>query len=60
MLAMDMFIYGGDIKTKIDYCGYSEWTITGLDLDEFSIGGHELTQEFKPHYGQYMHLIIEC
>ena len=60
MLAMDVIMYGGDIKTRVDWCGYSEWTITGLDLDEFSIGGHDLTWEFSSHSGKYCHLIIEC
>lgn len=60
MLAMDMLMYGGDIKTRVDWVGYSEWTITGLDLEEFSIGGHDLEWEFSSHSGKYCHLIIEC
>lgn len=60
MLAMDVLMYGGDIKTRVDWCGYSEWTITGLDLEEFSIGGHDLEYEFSSHSGKYCHLIIEC
>lgn len=60
MLAMDVLMYGGDIKTQVDWCGYSEWTITGLDLEEFSIGGHDLEYEFNSHRGEYCHLIIEC
>lgn len=60
MLAMDLFMYGGDIKTKVSKCGYSEWTITGLNLDEFTIGGHSLRYEFSSHAGKYCHLIIEC
>lgn len=53
-------MYGGDMETKISYVGYSEWTITGLDIDKFTIGGHDLTSEFNSHMGEYMHLIIEC
>lgn len=60
MLAMDMLMYGGDIKTRVNWVGYSEWTITGLDLEEFSIGGHDLEWEFSSHSGKYCHLIIEC
>lgn len=60
MMAMDTLMYGGDIKTRVDWCGYSEWTITGLDLEEFSIGGHDLEWEFDSNYGRYCHLIIEC
>lgn len=60
MVAMDVVMYGGDIKTRVDRVGYSEWTITGLDLEEFSIGGHDLSSEFSSHYGEYCHLIVEC
>lgn len=60
MLAMDTIMYGGDIKTRIDFIGYSEYTITGMDLEEFSIGGHDLSCEFYSHYGEYCHLIIKC
>ena len=60
MLAIDVMMYGGDIKTKVDFEGYSEYSITGMDLDEFSIGGHDLTREFNSHIGEYCHLIIEC
>jgi hypothetical protein len=60
MKAMDVLMYGGDIKTKVTYCGYSEWTITGMDLEEFSIGGHDLNSEFNSNRGRYCHLIVEC
>ena len=60
MLAMDVMMYGGDINTQTSYEGYSEYTITGLNLDRFEIGGHDLKREFNDHYGQYCHIIIEC
>lgn len=60
MESMITYMYGGDIKTKVDRVGYSEWTITGLSLDEFTIGGHDLERELRSHYGEYCHLIIEC
>ena len=60
MLAMDVMMYGGDIQTKVTYVGYSEYTITGLNLDEFSIGRHDLDSEFRSHYGEYCHILIEC
>ena len=53
-------MYGGEMETKVSFVGYSEWTITGLDLDKFTIGGHDLAREFSSHMGEYMHLIIEC
>lgn len=60
MLGFDNLMYGGEIQTKVSWVGYSEWTITGLDLDEFSIGGHDLSYEFGSHIGEYCHIIIEC
>lgn len=58
--ALDTFMYGGDLATDTSYTGYSEWTITGMDLDEFTIGGHDLKNELDSHMGEYIHLIIEC
>ena len=52
-------MYGGEIQTKVSKVGYSEYTIEGLNLDEFSIGGHNLKDEFGDHYGEYCHIIIE-
>lgn len=60
MLAMDVLMYGGDIETKVDLEGYSEYTITGLSLDKFSIGGHDLYDEFSCHLGEYCHILIDC
>ena len=59
-VAFDEQMYGGDLKTKVSYVGYSEWTITGLRLDEFTIGGHDLEKELGNHIGEYIHMIIEC
>lgn len=56
----DTIVYGGDLATDTSYVGYSEWTITGMNLDEFTIGGHNLAREFESHMGEYVHLIIEC
>lgn len=59
-ILFDTLMYGGDLVTDISLTGYSEWTITGMDLDEFTIGGHDLKREFNSHIGEYIHLIIEC
>ena len=59
-LLFDAEMYGGELVTDTSYCGYSEWTITGMNLDEFAIGGHDLKREFNSHMGEYIHLIIEC
>lgn len=59
-IAFEEHMYGGDLKTKVSLVGYSEWTITGLNLDEFTIGGHDLEKELSNHIGEYIHMIIEC
>ncbi len=59
-IAFDTQMYGGDLKTTVSYVGYSEWTITGLNIDEFTIGGHDLDKELGNHMGEYVHMIIEC
>lgn len=43
----------GDMFVHTVYVGYSEYTITGLDLEDFVIGGHDLEQEFNSHMGEY-------
>lgn len=60
MMAMDKLMYGGDIQLKTSLTGYSEYTITGMSLDEFSIGGHSLEYEIESHIGNYAHIILEC
>lgn len=62
MQAMDVTMYGNDgtITTRVDWVGYSEYTITGLYLEDFSIGGHDLEDELIDHYKQYAHILIDC
>lgn len=50
--------YTGNLLTSGHYIGYSEWTITGFDLDSFVLGGHDLKKELENHLGQYVHFIL--
>lgn len=50
----------GDVETDIRLTGYSEYTITGCYLEEFTIGGHDLEAEISSHIGEYMHFVLEC
>jgi len=54
----ESYLVTGELLTAGHYVGYSEWTITGFDLDYFIIGGHDLSKELKQHRGQYIHLIL--
>lgn len=54
----ESYLYTGNLFTSGHYIGYSEWTITGFELDSFVLGGHDLDAEFENHLGQYMHFIL--
>lgn len=43
----------GCMTVNVVYLGYSEYTITGYDLETFKIGGHDLRKEFNDHIGEY-------
>ena len=43
----------GCMTVRAAYLGYSEWTITGLNLEEFTIGGHDLVKEIMAHKGEF-------
>lgn len=59
--AVESLVYKmfGDVETDISLEGYSEWTITGYCLEDFTIGGHDLERELKSYLGKYIHLILE-
>ena len=57
-MAFDRYMEIGNLTAFGHYVGYSEYTITGFNVDEFTIGGHDLNIEFKSHLGQYLHLIL--
>lgn len=52
--------FEGVCQTEVSLSGYSEWTITGMDVDEFKIGGHDIEQILQSNIGKYVHFIIEC
>ena len=54
----DSYILTGNLLTQWHYTGYSEWTITGFNIDDLIIGGHDLETELKEHIGQYIHFIL--
>lgn len=48
----------GDIKGSGYNTGYSEWTILGFNIENLTIGGHDLRKELASHEGEYIHLLI--
>lgn len=49
----------GTLESKADYYGYSEYTIMGLEVEKFKIGGHNLKEELKRYLGKYVHFVLE-
>lgn len=49
----------GIMETSIALEGYSEYSITGYEVENFTIGGHNLESEISEHIGEYMHFVLE-
>lgn len=54
----ESYMVTGNLITQGNYIGYSEWTITGFEVENLIIGGHDLEKELKDHTGQYIHFIL--
>lgn len=55
-----MLGFGGVFEMESNYTGYSEWTITGYDLDKCRLGGHDLNSILLSHKGEYANIRVEC
>lgn len=55
----DMFGASGVFEMEEDNVGYSEWTITGYDLEECHLGGHNLNDILLEHEGEYVNICVE-
>ena len=49
----------GSMECEASYYGYSEYTIEGLNIDKFCIGGHDLWKELKSYRGKYIHFVLD-
>jgi hypothetical protein len=47
-----------DLTTRLT--GYSEWTITGYDVETCTLGGHNLLDILGNHIGEYVNMVIEA
>lgn len=56
----EMFGACGGYEMEAYYSGYSEWTITGFDLETCRLGGHDLNQILLSHTGEYANIEVEC
>lgn len=55
-----MLGFDGTYEMEVNYTGYSEWTITGFDLDKCTLGGHDLNMILLNHFGEYANIRVEC
>lgn len=51
-------VFDGGLLSTIALTGYSEYTITGCECEDFRIGGHDLDRELRDHLGQYCWFIL--
>lgn len=47
------------LSFDISYQGWSEWTIDSLDIDELTIGNHDLLEILRSYKGKYIALSIK-
>lgn len=50
----------GDFNLMTRLTGYSEWTITGCDVETCTLGGHNLLNILNSHAGEYVNVIVEA
>lgn len=54
-----MFDASGVFEMRKNRVGYSEWTITGYNLEECELGGHDLNEILLAHEGEYVNICVE-
>lgn len=55
-----MFGANGIYEMESSYTGYSEYTITGYDLERCILGGHDINWILLSHIGKYVNIRVEC
>lgn len=50
----------GDFNLMTRLTGYSEWTITGCDVETCTLGGHNLLSILCSHSGEYVNIVVEA
>ena len=52
--------FSGDFDLMTRLTGYSEWTITGCDVETCTLGGHNLLDILSSHTGEYVNIVVEA
>lgn len=50
----------GDFNLMTRLTGYSEWTITGYNVETCTLGGHDLLNILGNHIGEYVNIVVEA
>lgn len=50
----------GEFNLMTRLTGYSEYTITGCNVETCTLGGHNLLSILKDHIGEYVNIVIEA
>lgn len=50
----------GDFDLLTRLTGYSEWTITGCNVETCTLGGHDLLSILSSHIGEYVNIVVEA
>lgn len=50
----------GEFQLKTNFLGYSEYTITGYEVETCTLGGHNLLDILKSHIGQYVNIVVNA
>ena len=50
----------GDFHLMTRLTGYSEWTITGCNVETCTLGGHNLLNILGNHVGEYVNIVVEA
>ncbi len=50
----------GDFDLMTRLTGYSEWTITGCDVESCTLGGHNLLDILGNHIGECVNIVVEA
>ena len=53
-------IFEGRFNLETNLIGYSEFTITGYDIEKCTIGGHNLISILCDHIGEYVNIVVEA
>lgn len=53
-------MFEGRFDLEINLVGYSEYTITGYDVEKCTIGGHNLSNILCNHIGEYVNIVVEA